>query len=288
MGLATGGISQLSPGAGRSLHFMWPDPNSITGAVRTNGLGRNASALTVAGITATVTQGAPPATTLQRYKGHRCWGFSSAAGGAGTALWFDMLWNPAQDQTKYVIGMDDRSVVEVRFLLAFDRPAGDLGDSLDLGVGISPGTNNQNIFNPAVGAVYRAGAQFGPGGPGKIRLRSRPGQTTVGPPPYNTGLGTDTGNVALAGFDEREWHWYQLRMVGGSLSGNGVCKALIDGVQVGQFDMSVAGNLFPDPTAGQGSLSGHKLGFCNNTNGTFDKLYAARGSLIVAPDEASL
>lgn len=274
-------------GAGRTLHLMWPDFNFIGGALTTNGWNR-VGAVATANVSANVTQGAPPATTLQTYKGLRCWGLSSAVGGAGTAIWFAAVLNPSRDATKFPIGVNDRAVIELRWLLAFDRPAGDLGDSLDLGLGISPGNNNQNTFNPAVGAVYRAGAQFGPGGPGKLRLRSRAGQTVVGPPPYATGLGFDTGNVAVAGFDEREWHLYQLRIIGGTNAGNGTVKALIDGVQFSTFDASVAANIFPDVAAGVGGVVGVRLGVCNNTNATFDKMYLGPGSLIVAGAETDL
>ena len=288
MGSRGTAIGAPPAGGGRTLHAFWPDFNNVSGNPPTNGSGRAGTGLGVANVVASVTQGVPPATTVNNYRGRFCWELSSAAGGAGFAMWFVHTFNPQRDAVVYPAGLDDEAAIEVRWLLAFDRPAGDLGDSLDLGVGVSPGNNNQNTFNPAVGAVYRAGVQFGPGGPGKIRFRSRPGQTVVGPPPYNTGLGFDTGNVARAGFDEREWHWYGIRIVGGSQGGAGVCKAMLDGVAVSSFDMSVAGNIFPGLNAGVGGVAGLRLGVTNASNATFDKMRVARGELIAAPDESQL
>lgn len=279
-------IAQQPPaGAGRSVHIIYPDFTAVSGNPGGNAAGRVGTSQGVA-VMSNVTQGAPPATTNQNYKGRWCWGLSSAAGGAGTSLQFNYRLNPQRDATQYQPTVDDCGVAEVRWLLAFDRPGADLADALDLGVGLTPGNNNQNIFNPAVGAVFRAGVQFGPGGPGKLRLRSRAAQSGVGPPPYAADF--DTLNTAVAGYDEREWHWYALRLVGGSQNGAGVCKALIDGQLFRSFSMNVAAALFPAMNAGVAAVIGLLGGVTNNSNATFDKMYLARGALVLAPDEASL
>lgn len=235
---------------------------------------------------ANVTQGAPPATITGEYKGLRCWQISSAAAGAGFAQWFTHRLNIGRNARSYSYGLDDSAVIETRWLMAFDRPAGDLNDARDLGVGISPGNNNQNMNNPAVGAVWRAGVQFGPGGPGKLLFRSRVGQSIVGPPAYFDSF--TSGRVAQAGYDEREWHWYAIRMVGAAGGTNGFCKALLDGVLFSQFDMSDTAALFPNAQAGIGGAFNYLAGFTNATNAEFDKLYVARGELLIAPDETSL
>lgn len=277
--------ARVSPGAGRTVHVFWPDFAQIIGNVANNGSGRGFTSATTALFAQSVT-GAPPAQTTQDYKGRRCWGLSSAVGGAGVRVSCSHRVHPMQDAVQYPVGLNDIAVIETRWLLAFDRPAGDLADGLDLGVGLSPGNNDQNMNNAAVGAVYRAGVQFGPGGPGKLRLRSRRLQTGVGPPPYTADF--DTGNTARVGFDEREWHWYGLRFVDAQQGLDGVCSAYLDGSLFSSFSMGTAGGLFPASNAGTGGAVGHLLGIVNFSNATFDKMYVARGLVLMAPDEISI
>lgn len=283
----TSSNSRVSPGAGRSLHLMWPNEDTIGGALGNNGVQR-LNAISSNAIATAVSVGAPPAVTTPTYRGLQCWKCGSAAAGAGVGVFFAFLHNAARNQNGAAINLDDRGVIETRWLLAFDRPAGDLSDSLDLGVTMFPGSANLNVFNPATGSVYRAGTQFGPGGPGKLRFRTRGGQTIVGPPPYNTGLGPDSGNVAVAGFDERDWHWYAIRVVGASSGGNGTCKALLDGVPFGNpFSIDTVSAFYPDPTSWPAAI-GVRFGVGQFSNNTFDSMYIARGSLIIAPTEADL
>ena len=272
-------------GAGRTVHVFFPDFTSITGNVGNNAAGRVGTSQGAA-VMANVTQGAPPAQVTTSYKGTQCWKWGSAVGGAGVAIWFNYRINPSRDQTSFPTGLDDRGVIETRWLMAFDRPAGDLSDPRDLGIGISPGNNNQNTFNPAVGAVYRAGTQFGPGGPGKLRFRSRGAQSGVGPPPYSADF--DTTNTTFPNFDERNWNVYAIRMIGATSSGNGVCKALINGIQFASFDMSTGVGAFPAVNAGIGAVIGWLCGITNATNGEFDSMYFARGNLIMAASEADI
>lgn len=283
----TSSSARLSSGAGRTFHVLWPNLGSIGGALGNNGVQR-LSFISTANVATALTVGAPPAMVTPAYRGLRCWQLKSAAAGAGYGVWFPSLHNLARDFRAHSLALDDRGVIEWRWLLAFDRPAGDLNDSLDLGVTLFPGTGNLNVFNPATGSVYRAGSQFGPGGAGKLRFRTRGGQTIVGPPPYNTGLGPDSGNTAVAGFDERDWHMYAIRIVAGSSAGVGSCKALIDGVQFGNaYTIDTPSGNYPDPVSWPSAI-GVSCGVGNFSNGTFDSMYLAQGSLIVAPSEADL
>lgn len=251
------------------------------------GLNRSGNASATVG--ANSTQGAPPAqVTLQR-KGRRCWQWQSAVGGAGVAAWFLPWIDPQRNAASYPQGIEPYAVWELRALLCLDRTAQDINDTHDLGLGFSPGNNNQNMNNPAVGAVFRAGVQFGPAGAGKARLRSRVLQTGVGPPPYTCDF--DTANTVVtnpANFDEREWHWYSLRIIGGGGGSAGVCKGLIDGVLFSQVAMDDTTAKFPTSNAGIGGAFGFHFGITNQTNGLVDSLYIAELDLIAGPTEADL
>jgi hypothetical protein len=276
--------SRIAAGSGRSYQLRWNDFSQVTGNVGNNGLNRDGT--TGVAVASNVTQGAPPGQgTLQR-KGLRCWDWGSATGGACVAAYFNTWLEPMRNATSFPYGLDPWGVIELRALLSIDRTAQDINDTHDMGIGISPGNNNQNMNNPAVGAVYRAGAQFGPAGNGKVRFRSRANQSSVGPPAYSADF--DTTNTVVAGFDEREWHWYALRMVSGASGQVGVCKALLDGVLFSQVNMDDTTAKFPNSSAGIGGAFGFRMGVTNATNGLVDFLYIASLHLIMAPTEADL
>ena len=280
--------ARLSAGAGRSLHLRLNDFSQVSGNFSNNGVNRNGPS--AVSISSNSTQGVPPAQATLERKGVRCWQWQSAAGGAGVAAWFNVWYTPFRNSTLLPNGIDAWHVAECRAILSFDRPAGDLSDTLDLGIGLSPGNNNQNMNNPAVGAVYRAGVQFGPGGPGKLRFRSRRTQSGVGPPAYSADFDTlnTTPGGTLTGFDEREWHVYALRCIGGAASTPGVCKALLDGVTFSQCNMDDTTNVFPTSQSGIGGAFGFHFGVTNQTNATFDSIYIAQLELIFAPTEADI
>jgi hypothetical protein len=238
-----------------------------------------------AAIGTTSTQGSPTLGTGE-YKGLRSFTWGSAISGAGTAIFFNNWVQPMRNATNFPYGLDPWGVIEIRALLALDRTAQDINDTHDMGLGISPGNNNQNMNNPSVGAVFRAGVQFGPAGNGKVRFRSRAGQTGVGPPPYSADF--DTTNTAVAGFDEREYHWYAIRMVSGASGTVGVCKALLDGVLFSQFNMDDATAKMPNSSAGIGGAVGYRLGCTNQSQGLVDSLHVASMHLLMAPTESDM
>jgi hypothetical protein len=280
----TSSSSRVAAGSGRSYQLRVNDFSQVSGNVGANGVNR-AGANGVS-VSSNVTQGAPPAQGTSNRKGIRCWNFGSAAGGAGIAWYFNTWLEPMINATSFPPGLDPFGVIEIRALLALDRTAQDINNVHDMGIGISPGNNNQNLFNPAVGAVYRAGVQFGPAGNGKVRFRSRAGQSGVGPPAYSADF--DTTNTAVAGFDEREWHWYALRMISGSAGTPGVCKALLDGVLFSQVNMDTTTAKFPPSNAGIGGAFGYRVGVTNATEGLVDFLYIASMHLLMAPTEADI
>lgn len=280
--------TRLSAGAGRSLSYRLNDFSQVSGTVGANGVVRPGAG--ISSIASSTTQGAPPAQGTLERKGIRCWSFGSAAAGAGIAWLFNQWLQPMRNAALFPNGLTSWNVYEIRALLSFDRPAGDLNDGRDLGVCLSPGNNNANMNNPAVGAVFRAGAQFGPGGPGKLRFRTRVAQTGVGPPPYSADF--DTLNTVptgtLAGYDEREWHWYALRLIGGAANTPGVCKAMLDGITFSQVNMDDTTAKFPNPQSGVGGAFGYHFGVTNQTNAEFDFMYIAMIEQIMAPTETDM
>lgn len=282
----TSSSNRLSAGAGRSYQLRANDFSQVTGSVGATGLNRNGT--NGVNVMSTTIQGAPANGTTFR-KGIRCFQISSAVGGASVAWYYNARMEPMEDIAIFPIGIGPWGVTEIRALLSLDRTAQNINDSHDMGLGISPGNNSQNMNNPAVGAVFRAGAQFGPAGNGVARFRTRRNQSGVGPPPYAADF--DTTNIAppgIANYDEREWHWYTLRMISGASGTPGVCKALIDGVVFSQCNMDSVTAVFPNSQAGIGGAFGFLYGVTNASNGLVDSLYIAEMNLIIAPTEADL
>ena len=282
----TSSSTRLSAGAGRSMQLRLNDFSQVTTSV--GGAGYNRSGLNGATIASVTTQGAPASGT-SLYKGVRSWVIASAVGGASVAWYFNARMEPFRNAGVFPYGIGPWHVAELRALLALDRTAQNINDSHDMGIGFSPGNNFQNMNNPAVGAVFRAGVQFGPAGNGVARFRTRANQTGVGPPPYSADF--DTTNIAPPGipnFDEREYHWYVLRMVGGAGNGVGVCKAFLDGVLFSQVNMDDTTAKFPNSSAGIGGAFGFLAGVTNATNGLVDSLHIAEMNLIMAPSETDL
>lgn len=282
----TSSSTRLSAGAGRSYQLRANGFAQVTGSVSTDALNRNGG-LSVTALSVT-NQGAPASGTALR-NGTRCWQIGSAVGGVSVAWYFNARMEPIRNSQVFPYGLGPWQVIELRALLSLDRTAQNINDSHDMGIGFSPGNNFQNMNNPAVGAVFRAGVQFGPAGNGVARLRSRANQTGVGPPPYSADF--DTTNIAppgIANFDERQFHWYVLRLVGGAGGGVGVCKAFIDGVLFSQVNMDDTTAKFPNSSAGIGGAFGFLAGVTNATNGLVDFLFIAEMDLILAPSESDL
>lgn len=282
----TSSSTRLSAGAGRSMQLRLNDFSQVTSSVGGSGFTRNGiGGGTIASVT---NQGAPASGTSLR-NGTRCWQIGSAVGGVSVAWYFNTRLEPIRNAIAAPYGIGPWNVVEIRALLSLDRTAQNINDTMDMGIGFSPGNNFQNMNNPAVGAVFRAGAQFGPAGNGVARFRTRANQTGVGPPPYSADF--DTTNIAppgIANFDERQFHWYVLRMVGGGGGGVGVCKAFLDGVLFSQVAMDDTTAKYPNSSAGIGGAFGFLAGVTNASNGLVDSLYIAEMNLIMAPSESDL
>lgn len=286
MGLSSGGIGLFSPGAGRTVDLRTPSPfDQVTGNPSQNAMSRGGNSL--ANLGGFIAVGTPPGIGTLDRKGKRAWQIPSAVAGAGYGWQWGIWFNPLRDKSisGNVGPYDPYHTMEVRWLMCFDRPAGDINVARDCGVTISCGNNNANVFNTSTGGGNtRAGVQFGPVGIDRVRFRSVAVQ--------NGGTAFDSGILNavdfVPGFDMREWNVWAIRIVGATSQSDGVCKALINGIVVSSFSIGTAAAKFPATNAGIGGTFGYKGCWSNFSEGDIPDVYVSSGSLIMAPTESAL
>lgn len=258
-------VSPLTLGAGRSYDGWWPNRSNDFAANESHKYGTlEGTAL------ATTSFGGQAAGTKQLYRSRLCVNLGSTGATLGYSLFNNVPWLGPTEAPAASFA-HDFAVLSFSACLATDLTP---TRNIDLGIQLlaAAGTN----------PVYKgpgAGVQFGPTSQTEVGLQMRFA---------NAGAITYQSFKTPAGFDCRDWHKYEIRVVSSSTAGvQGTVAAYLDDVL---FDVKVNIDAttakFPPPNAS--SSQGYQAGIINVSTALVPNLYAAWMHWIVAPNESTL
>lgn len=176
---------------------------------------------------------------------------------------------------------DDFNVFSYRALLAFDRLAGAL---------LTPAANDYGFgLCPGGGQPYSSGQTTAPGcafrfnNAGSLDYRSRIA---------GGGAGNDyTQAIALPnGFDETQWHWYEIRLLGANAQRNALLRLYIDAALLLELDIgggvpAQAINPYYGVSNDSHGMEWNLVNTCQVVNQT---IYLGQYRYIAAPSEDAL